>query len=317
MIRFIWLPLRKGVGFRNRNQSTLLQAWRKSPGRLALLGMPKSPKAQPPAQPVRVRRGYFECRFGQLHLHNTMPPGGGFEEGTPVLCIQDLAGTGRNFAPFMALAGQDRSRTRRIFRASASRTRRPRTIRRWPTMPRARGLPRRDAAAQARHLANRAGAFVGNGTCHAAPRAGRPEWSWCRCPGPLPGSAACSFCRSPAPGRASASFGGPCRLSGARTTGAPHPETARGTARATSSGRQPVRIREVLPAARVIDLEAPGCGTVGGSSPARLLEAVRDFLRGLSRIFGIPFTYLQGVAGAGGIAGLHFFAVDEGSRRPR
>jgi pimeloyl-ACP methyl ester carboxylesterase len=71
--------------------------------------MPKTPKAQSPAQLARVRRGYFECRFGQLHLHNSMPAGGGFEEGTPVLCVQDSAGTGRAFAPFMAFAGRDRS----------------------------------------------------------------------------------------------------------------------------------------------------------------------------------------------------------------
>jgi pimeloyl-ACP methyl ester carboxylesterase len=76
---------------------------------MAILAMPKTTKAEPPAQLARVRRGYFECRFGQLHLHNSMPPGGGFEEGTPLLCIQDLAGTGRAFAPFMAFAGRDRS----------------------------------------------------------------------------------------------------------------------------------------------------------------------------------------------------------------
>ena len=68
---------------------------------MALLGMPKTPKAQAPAELARVRRGYFECRFGQLHLHNSMPPGGGFEEGTAVLCVQDLAGTGRAFTPFI------------------------------------------------------------------------------------------------------------------------------------------------------------------------------------------------------------------------
>jgi pimeloyl-ACP methyl ester carboxylesterase len=56
-----------------------------------------------------VRRGYFECRFGQLHVHNAMPPGGGFEEGTPLLCLHDLSGSGHIFSRFMTLAGQDRS----------------------------------------------------------------------------------------------------------------------------------------------------------------------------------------------------------------
>lgn len=57
----------------------------------------------------RVRRGYFECRFGQLHVHNAIPPGGGFEEGTPLLCIHQTAGSGRVFERFLALAGRDRS----------------------------------------------------------------------------------------------------------------------------------------------------------------------------------------------------------------
>ena len=40
----------------------------------------------------RVRRGYFECRYGQLHVHNAIPPGGGFEEGTALLCLHGTAG---------------------------------------------------------------------------------------------------------------------------------------------------------------------------------------------------------------------------------
>jgi pimeloyl-ACP methyl ester carboxylesterase len=38
-----------------------------------------------------------------------MPPGGGFEEGTPLLCLHDLPGSGRLFTRFLALAGEDRS----------------------------------------------------------------------------------------------------------------------------------------------------------------------------------------------------------------
>lgn len=73
------------------------------------------PKASPPIRrpvdnaPSRVRRGYFECRYGQLHVHNAMPPGGGFEEGTPLLCLHDVAGSAWAFARFLALAGRDRS----------------------------------------------------------------------------------------------------------------------------------------------------------------------------------------------------------------
>lgn len=38
-----------------------------------------------------------------------MPPGGGFEEGTPLLCLHDLPGSGRMFGRFLTLAGEDRS----------------------------------------------------------------------------------------------------------------------------------------------------------------------------------------------------------------
>lgn len=57
----------------------------------------------------RVRRGYFECRYGQLHVHNAIPPGGGFEEGTPLLCLHPAGVTGRFFQRFLPVAGRDRS----------------------------------------------------------------------------------------------------------------------------------------------------------------------------------------------------------------
>jgi pimeloyl-ACP methyl ester carboxylesterase len=57
----------------------------------------------------RVRRGYFESRYGQLHVHNAIPPGGGFEEGTPLLCLHKTPLSGRMFERFLALAGRDRS----------------------------------------------------------------------------------------------------------------------------------------------------------------------------------------------------------------
>jgi pimeloyl-ACP methyl ester carboxylesterase len=74
-----------------------------------MLPMPKPTPKPAAAASARVRRGYFECRYGQLHLHNAMPPGGGFEEGTPLLCLHDCPGSGRSFAPFLALAGRERS----------------------------------------------------------------------------------------------------------------------------------------------------------------------------------------------------------------
>ena len=65
-----------------------------------------SPRQQRVEAEPRVRRGYFECRYGQLHVHNAMPPGGGFEEGTPLICLH---GSGRSFKSFLALIGRDRS----------------------------------------------------------------------------------------------------------------------------------------------------------------------------------------------------------------
>jgi pimeloyl-ACP methyl ester carboxylesterase len=77
----------------------------------SMSGMPKgtTPTRRPLETEPRVRRGYFECRYGQLHVHNAIPPGGGFEEGTPLLCLHGAAATGRAFLPFLPHAGRDRS----------------------------------------------------------------------------------------------------------------------------------------------------------------------------------------------------------------
>lgn len=72
--------------------------------------MPRATSRQPPADAEpRVRRGYFECRFGQLHVHNAIPPGGGFEEGTALICLAGTPGSGRVFRPLLGLIGRDRS----------------------------------------------------------------------------------------------------------------------------------------------------------------------------------------------------------------
>lgn len=72
--------------------------------------MPRATSSRPTAPaPPRVRRGYFECRFGQLHVHNAIPSGGGFEEATPLLCLHASPHSGRVFRPFLALAGTSRS----------------------------------------------------------------------------------------------------------------------------------------------------------------------------------------------------------------
>jgi pimeloyl-ACP methyl ester carboxylesterase len=72
--------------------------------------MPKGTvTTRPVVREPRVRRGYFECRHGQLHVHNAIPPGGGFDEGTPLLCLHGAGQTGRAFQRFLPLMGRDRS----------------------------------------------------------------------------------------------------------------------------------------------------------------------------------------------------------------
>src|SRR5471030_471186 len=56
-----------------------------------------------------VRRAYFECRYGQLHVYNAMPSGGGFEEETTLLCLHETPLTGRMFSGLLGLLGWNRS----------------------------------------------------------------------------------------------------------------------------------------------------------------------------------------------------------------
>ena len=57
----------------------------------------------------RIRRAYFDCRFGQLHVHNAVPPGGGFDELTTVICLHGSGETGRVFQPVLQVLGSNRS----------------------------------------------------------------------------------------------------------------------------------------------------------------------------------------------------------------
>ena len=57
----------------------------------------------------RLRRAYYDCRYGQLHLHNAIPGGGGFDELTPVICLHGAGETGRVFMPLLAALGEARS----------------------------------------------------------------------------------------------------------------------------------------------------------------------------------------------------------------
>jgi pimeloyl-ACP methyl ester carboxylesterase len=66
-----------------------------------------TPESEVPAP--RLRRAYFECRYGQLHVHNAFPGGGGFDEGTPLLCLHQSPMSGRVFGPLMQRLGRLRS----------------------------------------------------------------------------------------------------------------------------------------------------------------------------------------------------------------
>lgn len=57
----------------------------------------------------RIRRSYFECRYGQLHVHHAIPSGGGFDEATTLLCFHQSPMSGRVFRRFLPIAGIDRS----------------------------------------------------------------------------------------------------------------------------------------------------------------------------------------------------------------
>jgi pimeloyl-ACP methyl ester carboxylesterase len=58
---------------------------------------------------ARLARSYFNCRFGQLHVHQAIPPGGGFDEATALLCVPGARGDGRFFGPLLGPLGADRS----------------------------------------------------------------------------------------------------------------------------------------------------------------------------------------------------------------
>lgn len=225
------------------------------------------------AAPARVRRGYFECRYGQLHLHHAMPPGGGFEEGTALLCVHDCPGSGRVFAPLMALAGRERS----VYA---------------PDLP---GFGESDAplatpqlgdyvgavgdfldAMRLRRLdviGTRAGALIATELAIArGTQIGRVVMI--SVPFLLPGSAVAAEVPAWQRGLQEALARYPARERFAQLTQKllvlrPRDDLWEATA----------RVREVLPGARVQELELPG-NELLAAAPERLMDVVRDFLRG-------------------------------------
>jgi pimeloyl-ACP methyl ester carboxylesterase len=70
----------------------------------------RSSRSQDTTRPApRLRRAYYDCRYGQLHLHNAIPSGGGFDELTPVICVHGAGQNARVFAPVLLPLGMQRS----------------------------------------------------------------------------------------------------------------------------------------------------------------------------------------------------------------
>jgi pimeloyl-ACP methyl ester carboxylesterase len=61
----------------------------------------KHSKLTMPAEAVRTRRAYFDCRFGQLHVRTAFPATGGFDEQVTLLCLHADQSSSRAFARFL------------------------------------------------------------------------------------------------------------------------------------------------------------------------------------------------------------------------
>lgn len=67
-------------------------------------------KKPAPGRPtVNLRRAYFECRYGQLHVRTAFPSTGGFDENVPLLLLHDCPYSSRLLLPLLTALGTDRS----------------------------------------------------------------------------------------------------------------------------------------------------------------------------------------------------------------
>jgi pimeloyl-ACP methyl ester carboxylesterase len=58
---------------------------------------------------VNLRRAYFDCRYGQLHVRTAFPNTGGFDERTPLVLLHSSPMSSRTFGPLLPVLGTDRS----------------------------------------------------------------------------------------------------------------------------------------------------------------------------------------------------------------
>lgn len=58
---------------------------------------------------ANLRRAYFDCRYGQLHVRTAFPGGGGFDERTTLVILHDAGGSSRDVLAWVRELGEDRS----------------------------------------------------------------------------------------------------------------------------------------------------------------------------------------------------------------
>lgn len=68
-----------------------------------------SPISRDEPRKANLRRAYFDCRYGQLHVRTAFPGGGGFDERPTLLILHDAGGSSRDLLPWVRDLGQDRS----------------------------------------------------------------------------------------------------------------------------------------------------------------------------------------------------------------
>jgi pimeloyl-ACP methyl ester carboxylesterase len=60
-------------------------------------------------RPANLRRAYFDCRYGQLHVRTAFPAGGGFDERATVVVLHDAGVNSGALLPWLRELGQERS----------------------------------------------------------------------------------------------------------------------------------------------------------------------------------------------------------------
>lgn len=71
--------------------------------------MIKPTPSVPKSAGVRMRRAYYDCAYGQLHVRTAFPATGGFDEATTLVCLHGSEGSSRSFARLLPHIAVDRS----------------------------------------------------------------------------------------------------------------------------------------------------------------------------------------------------------------